>query len=361
MGKIRTGTAFIILSGLAVAISVFGVFKIQNAKREFAAAEENMPESAISTYMTKLKNKDYKGIFADAQSIEPSMNSEEAYTKHLEEVFKDVDLDRLEYAGKDNEDGSKSYQVFANGQLITSLKLVQADQGKWLAGTIFVGDNDYTVEVPQGLPITVNGIEADHAYIKETGIPAGNFAGLDDQKAAPKVDVYVFHNLLSEPQIAVKGQEGYGTLHDVLDNTIYVGKTSSDADLAQTMIDDALICAKFPAKEASVGEVGAISIRGSDWWRRISGMQNNWFSSHTISSFSNEQALHIIQQSDDTMIGYVTFDYYAKSTDGTQERTWHGGYQMTFLKENGQWKIAGMAIDNELNPARSDYFEKLNS
>ena len=36
MGKIRTGTAFIILSGLAVAISVFGVFKIQNAKREFA-------------------------------------------------------------------------------------------------------------------------------------------------------------------------------------------------------------------------------------------------------------------------------------------------------------------------------------
>jgi hypothetical protein len=32
------------------------------------------------------------------------------------------------------------------------------------------------------------------------------------------------------------------------------------------------------------------------------------------------------------------------------ERTWNGGYQMTFLNVGGTWKIAGMAINNELNP-----------
>lgn len=359
MKKARTGAA-LILAGLAVVISVFGVMKIQSAKKEWAAAEASMPESAISTYIAKLKNKDYKGIYADSQIVEPSINSEEDYIQRLEEVFAGVDPDHLDYVGTDNDDGTKSYQMYASGKLITRLKLVQTADQRWLAGTVFAGDNNYTVEVPQGLSITVNGIDVDSTYIKETGVPASNFAGLDDQGAAPKVDVYVFSNLLSKPQIAVKGEADYGTLDNVLDNTIYVGRVSSDADLAQTMIADALICARFPAKEASVGEVGAISVRGSDWWRRISGMQNNWFSSHSVSGFSNEQALNIIQQSADTMVGYVTFDYYARSTDGTQERTWHGGYQMTFLQENGQWKIAGMAINNELNPARQDYFAQLN-
>ena len=48
------------------------------------------------------------------------------------------------------------------------------------------------------------------------------------------------------------------------------------------------------------------------------------------------------------MVGYVTFDYYAAG--GSYSRTWNCGYQMTFMNVNGTWKIAGMAIDNELNP-----------
>jgi hypothetical protein len=162
------------------------------------------------------------------------------------------------------------------------------------------------------------------------------------------VDVYELKNLLGEPTIEVNGESGYGTLKDVLTCHILVGKTATDASLAQTMIDDAEICAKWPAQEASLGQVGAISIINSDWYSRVSGVQNQWFTAHGTSSFSNQNAFNIIQQSDDSMVGFVTFDYYA--SNGEVSRTWNGGYQMTFLNVGGVWKIAGMAIDNEMNP-----------
>ena len=82
---------------------------------------------------------------------------------------------------------------------------------------------------------------------------------------------------------------------------------------------------------------------------RISGLQNNWFTTHSISNFSNVNAFDIILQTEDTAVGHVSFDYYA--SNGDVDRTWHGGYQMTLINESGTWKIAGFGINIDLNPA----------
>lgn len=353
--------------GIAVAavVGIGGVFAgrqyVANAKKEFLAEEAKLPESAITAYLNHISEGDYTGIYQDSMVVEPHFNSEEDYTEKLREIYDGVDASRVEYAGLDDADGSKEYKLYYDGRFLSTLKLIQSGDGSWLASTIFSGDRNYTIQVPTGLSITANGVDVDDSFLTATKVPAENFQGLkeSDLAKAPLVDVYQLNGLLGEPEIAVKGDDSYGTLRDVIDSTIYVGRKSEDASLAQTMIDAAETCAKFPAQEASAGAVLAISVPGSDWYSRIGGLQNQWFTAHGTSSFTNQSATNIIQQSDDTMVGYVTFDYYA--SNGEVERTWHGGYQMTFLKVNDAWKIAGMAIDSELNPERADYFEKLNA
>jgi hypothetical protein len=357
--RINSGVAAAIIAALAIGLVLAGKAEVRKKTEEYAALEKTMPEAAIDLYLEELKAGDYEALYEDSLVVETHFNSQEDYTAKVKEVYDGVDLDSVEYACLDNEDGTKDAQLYADGTFLATLRLKQNDDGTWTAGTIFVGDQDYRIEVPTGLEITVNGLDVGTDNCLATGVAASNFAGLNDTSRAPLVDVYELTSLLGEPEIAVKGESGYSVLKDVLSSTLYVGKTATDETLAETMVADALICAKFPAQEATVVQVGAISIQDSDWWDRISGMQNTWFTSHSTSSFSNEQAFNIIQQSEDTMVGYVTFDYYA--SNGDVSRTWYGGYQMTFLKENGTWKIAGMAVDSELNPERENYFEELNS
>ena len=163
-----------------------------------------------------------------------------------------------------------------------------------------------------------------------------------------KVDKYKLDNLLSYPEsISIASDASYIAIQDAISNTIFVGKPNND--LAETFKNYAITCAKFPAKEGSLGEVAAISVRNSDWYKRISGLQNNWFTTHSISNFSNVNAFDIISQTEDTAVGHVSFDYYA--SNGDVDRTWHGGYQMTLINESGTWKIAGFGINIDLNPA----------
>ena len=309
--RIKKGIGIAVILLTALIMGFIGFNKIRKAKTEFAAAEAALPESAISAYFGHIKNKDFDGIYEDSMVVSPHINSKADYIAKLEEIYKGVNTSDIEYTGLDNTDGSKD-------------------------------------EVPVGLKITANGVEVGSEYLLENDTVASNFSGLRDQSQAPRVDVYELSNLLGEPVIEVAGESGYGTLTDVLTGHIFVGKTASDSSLAQTMIDDAIICAKFPAQEASLGQVGAISITASDWYNRVAGVQNQWFTSHGTSSFSNQNAFNIIQQSEDSMVGFVTFDYYA--SNGEVSRTWNGGYQMTFLNVGGTWKIAGMAINNEMNP-----------
>ena len=185
-------------------------------------------------------------------------------------------------------------------------------------------------------------------YLIESNVPASNFLGLSNTANAPTVNRYHINSMIEIPRVTSDGKE-CALMEDVTSNTIYVGTdATTDKDLANMIIQYAVTCAKFPAQEASVGAVGAISVTDSQWYRRVSGVQNNWFTSHGTSRFSNEDVLKIVKQSDTAAIANVVFDYYA--SNGSVDRTWNCGYQMTLINNGGVWKIAGMGIDSSLNP-----------
>ena len=345
MRKVNPIASIIVL--LVTLAACFGgsYIYLQNAKKEFAAAESELPESALTAYLEKVEKKDFDGLYEDSLIISKHLNSKDDYIAKMEEIYGDVKVSDIEYA---EVEGTSEYKLASNGKYLATVELLQNSDGSYIASTIFSGDNNYVLEVPTGLQPVVNGITLDNSYLTESNVVASNFDGVESNESAVKVDKYALDNLLSYPEsISVVEDSSYVGIQDALSNTIFVGKSTTDLD--DTFTSYAVTCAKFPAQEASVSDVAAISIRNSDWYSRISGMQNTWFTSHSVSNFSNVNAFDVIQQSDDTAIGHVSFDYYA--SNGEVDRTWHGGYQMTLIKESGTWKIASFGINVDLNPA----------
>ncbi len=357
--RIKGGTAFILAAIVGIGVYAVGSLSLSGKQAEYLEEEAKLPESAVTTYLNHVKNQEYDAIYEDSLKVQSHFNSQEDYVAELESVFEGVNINDIEYAGLDNTDGTKSYTLYNNGYYLTDLKLIQADDGTWIASTIFTGKQTYEIEVPEGVSIAINGIELDSSYLLNTGVEPSNFVQMNNMDIVPKVDIYEVTNLLGEPEVEVVGETGYTTMTDVLTNHILVGRESSDADLEEMVIEYAKILAMYPATDSSWSQVAAISYTNSDWYSDISGMQNYWFTDHDTYNFSNEEVLTMIQQSDDTICAHVIFDYYA--SDGTVDRTWNCGYQMTLIEISGSWKICSMAIDNELNPVKAAWLEEINS
>lgn len=342
--------AITVIAATAV-VSIGGsAFYIHQKNKEYAALEAQMPESAITDFFTSLKEKDYSTIYSNAQKIQSSLMSEDSYTEKLQTAFDGIDPDAVKYTAEndgDDDENTASYALTYQNQPVGTMKLIKDADNQWIASVVFESSTDYTVEIPAGLTLQINGMTVGSEYCTATAVPASNFSGLYDQSGVPSVDVYSITNADQDAVFTVEGDDSYTSIASPIDGTIWLGK-NGDPSLNQTLIDDAQVLAGFPAADTSLGQVQAISRTDSDWYDRISSMQNNWFTDHTTAEFSNQNVLHLIQQSDYTLLADVVLDYYA--SNGEVERTWHIGYQMSMINTDGVWKIAGMAINNNMNP-----------
>lgn len=313
-------------------------------KQKIASEEADLPQSAISTYLAEVKKENYDQIYADSLIVDPHFNSQADYIAQLEDIYADIDINKVMYQGNANEG---EYDLIYDDQLLATLKIIEQD-GRYIASTIFKGDNDYRIEVPTGHSLKINDLEVSSANIIAQSVQAANFSGFASNEDAPKVDIYEIKNLISEPKISVDGYDI--TMKDVLSNTYFVGKTA-DPSLEDIAINAARTVAQYPAKDGSLGAIANISITSSDFYNRVKTLENTWFTAHGSYDFT-AQVSDIMQQNDDSFIANVIWDYYINT--GSLERTYHGGYQISFLKVNGSYKIAGFAIDNDLNPANKE-------
>lgn len=349
---INASTGFIIIALVLVACIGTSFILVNMTKKNYLAREESLPESAISVYLEQVKNNDFASIYEDSLTVEPHLNSKEDYEQAIKDIYKDVHLNDLMFSPEPGEDDELLYGIYDGNVKVAVVKLIKSPSGKWVLTTLFQGDHNYTVEVPIGVTFKVNGLDVGEEYIKAASQPATNFSGLKDTSNAPKVTRYELTNLISDPEITVEAS-GYTLIKDVLSQTYYVGKDATSSELKSVVIDAAKTVARYPTKDGSFGSVSAITINNSDFYDRLKTMDNQWYAPHNVSSFSNEEVLTIVQQDDNTMIANVIFDYLIAS--GSTKKEYNIGYQISFMKVSGTWKIAGFAIDNELNPTTIKY------
>lgn len=313
-------------------------------KQKIASEEKGLPQSAISLYLQDVKQGKYDQIYQDSLIVDPHFNSQEDYVTQLKKIYQDVDIQKVMYQANPN---PEQYDLVYNDQLLATLKIIEQD-GKYIASTIFKGDNNYRIEVPTGHSLKINDLDVNSDHIVAQNVQASNFSGIASNDDAPKIDIYEVNNLISEPKISVDGYDH--VIKDSLSNTYFVGKTAN-SNLEDIAINAAKTVAQYPAKDGSLGAIANISITSSDFYNRVRTLENTWFTNHGSYDFSATVS-DIMQQNDNSFIANVYWDYYINA--GSLERTYHGGYQISFLNVGGSYKIAGFAVDTDLNPANKE-------
>ena len=320
---------------------ILSIVTLNIVKSKVKSEEAKMPEQAISAYLKDVKNNSFDKIYEDSLVIDPHFNSKEDYINALSDIYKDVDVNELNFQLDENGD----YSIIDGNKLVSTIRLIEKN-GEYMASTIFYGDNTYYIEVPANEQLVVNNIKVSEDHLVNKNISASNFSGISKMDNIPNVDIYKIENLISEPEIMIV-DKNYDVIKDALSNTYYIGSSEGVSDEEEYAKKCAEAIIKFPCEDGSLAAVASYSITSSDFYKRISTLQNEWFTPHSIAKLSFGD-VKVIKQNDDSFIANVIWNYYI--SNGSLEREYHGAYQMSFLKVNGTYKLAGFAIDNELNP-----------
>ena len=307
-------------------------------------SEENERNIALAEFAGRLQKGDIEGLFENAQKLTPTMDSKASYDEKLLNILSANDPETLQVLH--NEEGE--YRLYADDTYIAPIDVVTEEDGFRISIPIH-GEKTCIVEVPAGLKISANGQQIGSDKIIEKNVDASNFEQVRETQYIPKVDLYELDGLIGMPDLQADNGKTYALIEDPITGHLLMGEEVTDSELLRTVIDDAILLAKFPAQEATLGEVSNVALTSSSWYNgRYTGVQNYWFTAHAKSEFSNEKVLKAVSQGEDSFAAHVVFDYFADN--GEVHRTWHIGYQLTMVNTPNGWKIAATAINNELNP-----------
>ena len=338
--------ALLIPAVIAGGVWFAGNAYVKKQEETFASYEATMPETELKAVLAKLNQKDYSGMYEETMKISPSMDSEENYLARLQEIFADRDVTAMKTEVISETDTQREYRLIDGDTLLGNLLLVKEGDA-WQPAMVLHGSQSYTVEVPSGLELKILGQPVGKEYCIETGKEAANFFQVTDPSVIPFVDIYEFKDLLGAP--ALNAEEGYSMIRDVLSDHWLLGKTVTDEELKKELIHAAELIAMYPAMDTALANVTAVSDTSAAWYKKYVTLQNYWFTAHNKMDITNQHC-EAVQQSDDTIVSHIYFDYFADN--GEVNRTWHCGYQLTFRNIGGVWKVCGTELCSLLNPAQ---------
>ncbi len=351
---VRVNPFAAILAALVAGGAVFasGRVYVDRMAAGYAAAEAAMPETAMEDAVRLIAEKNYDSIYEATAALYPGYDTKETYTAVLEKVFSGTEGNTLRYVLTGGDEARRYYRIYAGDEPAADVELYNDGSG-WKPAVALSGEKNYTLEVPHGAKVSIGGIELGPEQLVKENV---YWPVLDEKKAAADssatCDIYYVEGLLGEPAVTIAGSGATEVLKDAMTGDLVAGEAVTDKAIRQKIIDYAELIAKYPAQEASAGAVGSIAVTNSYWYQRYVTLQNYWFTSHANSSFTNQEVLNCIKLADDLIESQVIFDYYADN--GEVNRTWYIGYQMTLRNTGGDWKVAGISINNELNPRTVD-------
>ncbi|MCR5448619.1 MAG: hypothetical protein K6F23_04420 [Solobacterium sp.] len=347
--KVRPSMVFLFAALTAAASFGGGHLYVRSQAEKYAEEDAAMPETAMNAYVERLSANQFDGIYAATQRISAGYDTENVYNEKLASLF--TQSEPLHAVKMGETDNAVSYRIYSDTAAIADASLMK-NGNEWELAVPLKGQESYTLEVPAGSLVSVNDIPFTKDMLVEADVPAAVCSQMPAQTVVPHMDIYRIDGLLGEPEITISGIAKTANVKNVLSGNLIVGEEVTDQKILDMIIKCGETIAKFPAQEATLGDVAAIAFTQSYWYQRYQTVQNYWFTSHAISNFSNEKVLKCIKLDDDTMLAHVVFDYFADN--GEVHRTWHIGYQMTLMKSGDTWKVANMGIDNELNPNTVD-------
>ncbi len=211
-GNKKFWTVLGISAAVLVVAAAVGLTFLWNYLKAYEAAQ---PSTALNEYVGSLDRSYWTSAVRDQVGDTVSeFEDESALIAAAVDQFANAQYTHVLKASQST-DTEKYYRVIYSGKEIFSLKLVPGDSvgfglHKWKvddresslnAENLIIAPKDYTVTVPSGSSVTVNGRPVGPSFLSETGIPYRGLSALEPSSGCT-VDSYAF-SLYAAPEISV--------------------------------------------------------------------------------------------------------------------------------------------------------------
>lgn len=310
---------------------------------DLEALEATNPQKVADAFFAQIKQRDFTGVFDQTIKEYPINGNEEAYVAKLNDVLDGVEAEQLTLKQLSED----TYGIY-DGTTLLMRFIMQEENESYHMAIPMRGNETVTLEIPTHIQPYLNRQPVETSYRIQQNKEASNFLSTTLEDVIVHVDEYEIDNCIGMPELTDASGNPLTYVQDAITGHYLVGKEVKESGVEERFLECAKRLAMYPAQDIGLGSVQEVCIPSSIWYQRYVTLQNYWFTGHDVMKFSNEAVTKMTQQSDDTIVADVIFDYFADN--GEVSRTWYIGYQMTFLKQDGQWMVLDMEINNELNP-----------
>lgn len=339
----------ILLVVLLTAATLYGWRYTDSLLEEY---QSSLAKNVIDEYYAHLAAGDYSFAMDLAHYTPDSINTEAEFRKWLDKKYGSyTDLIYIRAIG--SADKKTEYRVYApDGTRVGSIfvrpteektkhgftlwQVCDADRPQYLT--------DYSITIPGDATLNINGSEIKDTPFSEKESEAfpsyGNFA-------APTVRTYTFTNLIETSVFTVTAADGTRCeLSRETENGIVFTMTSKHDDSLESLSKEALELYVSAVNSAeSLDEFLEYLVEGTSFHRTMKDY-HRWWIIHQP-EYKSAQILNLEFSATDyysaeRAVLSASFDYKVVSTVRTE--TFPTSYKIYFVLDDGQWKIADMAV-----------------
>lgn len=300
--------------------------------------EMQTPDAALREYSQLIKNRDFETIFQRGNFEVNELNDKDSYINTLQKLY--TSGEDIKYLKKGVQGKEIIYSVYIDGAEAGSIQLYESGSKSGLAlaaRPLLEGNVHIKISAPKYAKIYLDGQELEQSFIVEE-IPHKAFKGAPEE-LIPKTAVYEVKNLLSMPEITADANgRSCVVLQENGEFKIVPAISGIDVpEYEQLITKTAKVYANFVSRDAPRSDILALAMPNTSFAKSMQNFSNMWYIDHDTFAFENLQVKDIVEHSETSFSGYISFDYIVKR--GAKTNTFPAKYYMMFLKENGKWKL----------------------
>lgn len=322
-----------------------------------SAYEKSRPEHAMEKVIEQFQNTDTDSLIKEVSYTISEFETEDIIKQALADNLTAGEWTFSKKTGKFSKD-APVYQVKKDGKNAAVVYFdLEEKRGafntpRWSVNRIegiIEEPKDYTINVPEGSKVTVNGIELDSSYITQENVECKNLGNVAKYIEAPVMTSYTVSGLYAKPQVEATGPVYQTALNidseeDGVIDFAFEGSAELAAVPEETIIEITKIYGNYITNDTGFSAISPYILPGSyayEYLRKIV-YTNIWFAEHSGTDFQNMKVYNYQNFTESSFACEVSFDHVIQFNGENRTTPTHIRY--IFIKQNGRWYVADMSL-----------------
>ena len=323
-----------------------------------AAYEKSQSDTYVSQIVDKLNNDDYSSIETYLKIQTSEFDSEAEVLSATKAQYTGSSWTYSKYSNEYSKD-RPVYQLKYNDKRVGLIYLNKSEETGafntpvWKVGEVtgIVMDSiTYTIDVPTGSKVYVNGRELSDSYQVGEPFVSDNLGNVVNYIEAPTMTRYEINNIYSSVSCRAIGPVmGNELAVDEQNDNSIIFSYEYDADLAAS-VEDRIITisenyANYVTDDVGFSAVSPYIVKSSYAYSYLQyvAQTNIWFASHDSAVFEDMRVYNYQMYTDDCFSCEVSFNQII-NVYGVGEKNFNTHIKYVFIKQNDNWYVADISL-----------------